>query len=347
MKTALLLSLLAMALPAQLQVTVPNVASPIDVDRPFPGGIGRYQQWFSALSLQNGGITEPLRITQLEFFAGLSPTSQAALIDCEILLGHGKFSGVVGTFDSNWDSPPVIVRPRTNINLVPGPSGSVCISVPLPNRFTWDAFRPVLMEIRVHGNSLGNASFGFNFRGTTTSVGTTSRIYAGTSVGATNGTVQQGVGMLTRFTTRPGAIVDYGTGCAGEAGFVPRGEVLDMPSPGMVWNHRVAAAASQRVAIWTIGDTNTSPLQWDLTQILGLPPSGCLLRNNVVNTFTTTTVGGGAGGGIATLTLQLPATGGFVGLSLFTQWVVFDPLAANGVLSITNGTWSIVAPIGG
>ncbi|MCU0866407.1 MAG: hypothetical protein MUC36_21705 [Planctomycetes bacterium] len=354
MKFALLLSLLAVALPAQSQFRVPDVASPVDVNLGIASGIGRYQQWFSALAVQNailaqtGNPAEPIRFTQIEFFAGLPPTSQAALIDCEILLGHGKFSGVFGTFDTNWDSPPVIVRPRTNINLVPGPTGSVCFSVPLPTRFTWDAFRPVLMEIRVYGNSLpGSPSFGFNFRGSTTSIGTTTRIYAGGSAGAINGSVQQGVGMVTRFTTRQGATLPYGTGCPGDGGFVPVAEVLEIPQPGMIWNHRVSNAASQRLCIWTIGGTNTTPLQLDLTQLLGFGASGCLLRNEAVNTFTTTTVGGGAGGGLATLTLQLPATGGYVGLSLFTQWVVFDPLAQNGVLSVTNGNWSIVSPVGG
>jgi hypothetical protein len=34
-------------------------------------------------------------------------------------------------------------------------------------------------------------------------------------------------------------------------------------------------------------------------------------------------------------------------MSLYTQWVVFDPLAQNGVLAVTPGLWTIVAPIGG
>ena len=59
------------------------------------------------------------------------------------------------------------------------------------------------------------------------------------------------------------------------------------------------------------------------------------------------TVGGGAGGGIATLPLQLPAVTGYIGQSFYTQWVVLDPLALNGLLSVTAGLHSIVAPLGG
>ena len=37
----------------------------------------------------------------------------------------------------------------------------------------------------------------------------------------------------------------------------------------------------------------------------------------------------------------------FVGVSIFTQWFVFDGAAVNGVLSATDGLWSVIAPVGG
>jgi hypothetical protein len=45
--------------------------------------------------------------------------------------------------------------------------------------------------------------------------------------------------------------------------------------------------------------------------------------------------------------IQLPGTTGYIGMSFYTQWVVLDPLALNGVLSVTAGLHSVVAPIGG
>lgn len=348
MKRALLSSfVLAVGLTAQsVQVTSPPLAGATNVDRPFPGGIGRYQQWYSAASLQSV-ILEPRRIEQLEFFAGNSPTAWTGTINCEILLGHGRLSGVTGTFANNWDDTPVVVKPMGNVTLNVGVLGQVCMTVPLPTRFTWDRARPILMEIRVAGNSNNNQPFNYNFRGHTALLGTTSRVYFGGTVQNPTGTVTQGMGMVTRFTARPGAVLDFGTGCAGEGGFVPVGSVTQVPSPAITWTHQLTNASSQRTCLWVIGDTRDAPFPLDLTLLLGFPSSPCMLRMNPVNVIALTTVGGGAGAGVASLPLLLPATTGYVGMSLFTQWVVLDPLAANGVLSVTPGLWSIVAPVGG
>jgi hypothetical protein len=342
----LLSSLLAIGLPSQTQVTSPNIPGSVNVSPPFPSGIGRYQQWYSAASLQ-GVILEPMRFELAEFFAGSPPTTQAAMIDCEIFMAHGKFSGVTGAFDSNYDSPPVLVKPRALVPLAAGTLGQMVISLPFTTRFTWDRSRPLLLEIRVHGNSLGNQPFTYNFRGSTTSLGTTTRVYAGGSPQAPSGTVLQGVGLVTRFTARPGAVVPFGTGCAGQGGFVPVGTIAQVPSPGITWTHQVSAAASQRWAVWVIGDTKDAPYPTDATELLGYGPSGCMLRTNPVNLVALMTVGGGAGSGVATLPILLPGTGSYVGASVFTQWFVMDPLAPNGVLSTTAANWSIVAPVGG
>ncbi len=347
MKNALLLlSVLAAGLTAQTQVTVPNIPGVVNVDRPFPGGIGRYHQWYSATAL-GAGIPEPMRIEQLEFFAGNTPTSQAAQIDCEIFMGHGKFSGLTGSFASNYDDAPILVKPRALVPLIAGTLGQVVITLPFTTRFTWDRFRPIVLEVRVFGNSLGNAPFNYNFRGTTTSTGITSRLYGGGSANATTGSILQGVGMMTRFSARPGAVVAFGTGCAGEGGFIPVAAVAQVPSPATTWVHTLSGAASQRTCLWVIGDTNQSPFPLDLMALLGFPSSNCMLRTNPVNLITAMAVGGGAGSGIATLPIALPPTTNYVGMSLFTQWVVLDPLAANGVLSVSQGLWSIVAPFGG
>ncbi len=348
MKLALLLcSTLAAGLSAQtVTVNSPNIPGTVSVDRPFAGGIGRYQQWYSAQSLQ-GAIQQPMRIQQLEFFAGLPPSSQAAQIDCEILMAHGKFSGVTGAFDSNYDSAPIVVKPRALVPLIAGGIGQVVVTLPFSTQFTWDRTRPVLLEIRVYGNSLGNQPFVYNFRGSTTSTGVTSRVYQGGSANATNGVVLQGVGMVTRFTARPGVVLSYGAGCPGEGNIVPVATVSQIPWPGITWTHTVSNAASQRLAIWAIGDSRDAPFPVDLLPLFGLPASNCFLRNNALLTAVATTVGGGAGTGIASVQLSLPGTTSYVGMSLFSQWVIFDPLSPTGLLAVTPGTWSIVAPVGG
>ena len=349
-RALLLLSVLGAAVSAQTTVTTPTVASPIAVDKPFPSGPSRYQQWYSATSMQ-GVILEPMRFEKVEFFAGPPLATQAALIDCELWLGHGLSFGVTSTFANNFASPPVQVKTRANVALSAAPQGQVCITLPFTTQFTWDRVRPLLLEIRIYGNSLSSQPFLYNFNGTTQGVGSTMRVFAGAAqggAGAVSGTVQQNWGMISRFTARPGMNLAFGAGCAGEGNITPVGVVQNLAWPGITWTHQITNAPSQRPAVWVIGDTRDAPFPVDLGQLLfGLPPNGCMLRMNPVNAIGLVTVGGGGGGGFASLGVPLPATTNYVGASLFTQWVVFDPLSPNGVLAVTAANWAIVAPVGG
>jgi len=347
MRVFLLTCFLAVTAAAQTQVTTPNLPAPVNVDRPFAGGIGRYQQWFNLN--QFNAITEPMRFEQIEFFAGTGngASPQPLTVNCEILMGHGKFSAVFGNFDNNWHEPPVMVAPLQTRNIFNVPAGQVCMNVQFTNLFTWDRVHPILFEIRIYGNNQANLPFLFNTQGTTFSVGTTSRVYAAGNALANSGQVQQGVGMVTRFQARPGMMMEFGQGCPGEGNFIPQNEALQIAWPGITWTQKLSQAAPQRTAFWVIGDTNQAPFPVDLTTLFGLPPSGCMLLTNPVNAIPALTVGGSAGTGLVQIPIQLPATTGYVGMSLYTQWVVFDPLAMNGVLSVTPGLWTIVAPVGG
>lgn len=342
------LSLLASVASAQTLATVPNPVSPQNVDRPFPGGLGRYQQWYSLTALQQA-IPEPMRFDQIEFFAGSSLSSNATTIDMEVLVGHGNSFGVTGVYDSNFASPPVLVLPRQNVQLLAGGPGAVVMTIPFATRFTWDRARPVVVEIRIYGNSRNNQPFAYNLRGSTAGLGTTTRVYQSGSPGVTSGLVQQGVGLVTRFRARAGATLEYGTGCAGDGGHVPQNATLPLIWPSATWDISATNLASQRLCIWTLGDSataaGTTPLPYDLGPALGLPPIGCFIRNNALATFFTFSVGSGPGAGNATLSLQLPPLP--LGVSFYSQWLVLDPFSANGVVSTAPGVRSIVAQIGG
>jgi hypothetical protein len=347
MRALLLTCLFTVTAAAQtVTVNVPNLPGPVNVDRPFGGGIGRYQQWYNINGF--GAITEPMRFDRLEFLTGTNNGSapQPVTLNCEVLMGHGKFSGVFGSFDGNWDSPPIVVGALANRSLTLTGTGQPCLTVPFTSQFTWDKVRPILVEIRIFGNNQSNLPFLFNCQGTTSSLGLTTRVYAAGNAGATSGTVQQGVGMITRMRARPGMMLEFGTGCPGEGGVIPQ-QSANLAWPGITWNHNLSQAASQRTALWVIGDNANAPFPVDLTSILGLAPSGCMLRTNPANVIPVLTVGGGAGAGSVMLPLALPATTNYVGMSVFTQWVVLDPLAPNGSLSTTPLLWTIIAPVGG
>lgn len=340
---------LATGLPAQTTVTSPNLPSVQNVDAPWSTGIGSYQQWYSLASLQS--LPTPMRIERVEFFAGTSLTATATTIDCEILMGHGNASGVAGAFASNYSSPPVVVLPRQNVNLLAGAPGAVVLNIPFTTRFTWDRARPIVLEVRVHGNGLNSQPFLYNFRGSTAAFGVTSRVYQGGSPAATNGQVTQAMGLTTRFTARPGVLLEYGTGCAGGGGVAPKNKVLQVMSPGISWGHELSQAGSSQIALWIMGtsDTNFSgiPLPVDLSLLLGGPASPCMLRTDPTWMNAFITVGGGPGAGFAQFSWQLPGVASYVGLSFYTQWIVFDPLAPNGQLTTTQGVRCICAPVGG
>ncbi|MBM4060934.1 MAG: hypothetical protein FJ265_07535 [Planctomycetes bacterium] len=340
---------LATALAAQPPtVTTPNPVQPQNVDRPFPGGIGHYQQWYAASEFMTG-FTTPVRIEQLEFFAGSSNSSNATTIDMEVWMGHGNSLGLTSTFASNFSSPPVVVWPRANVQLLAGAPGAVVMTVPFLNRFTWDRARSIVVEIRIFGNSRANSPFLYNLRGTAAGIGTTARNYVAGNATAPVGTVQQYVGMVTRFTGRPGGVIDFGVGCPGEGNFVPRNTSVNIPFPGTVWNNQLTQAASQRFALFAMGLSNTQtssqppiPLPADLGPMLGIGPTACDLLVDPFATFAAMTVGGGAGSGAATLPITMPAMTVFIGLSIYTQWLVADPLSSNGVIAVTQGVWCIV-----
>jgi len=338
------------ALGAQTLHTTPNPASPANVDRPFGGGLGRYQQWYSAASMA-AGFNTPMRIEQIEFFAGTNQSSNATTLDMEVRVSHGKSLGLTGTFDTNYADAPLIVLPRQNVQLLAGAPGAVVMTIPFATRFTWDHVRPVLVEIKIFGNSRGNQPFAYNNRGTASGAGTTHRVYQAGSAGAPNGVAQQNIGLVTRFTARPGAVVPYGAGCPGEGAFVPVNTVVAVPYPGLSWVNHVTQASSQRLCMWVLGDSNS---QWgpvtlpaDIGVLLGLAPISCTLNVNPLVTIFATTVGGGPGAGSATVALQLPAMTFYIGISLYSQWLVADPLAPNQMMSASPGMWSIVAPVGG
>ncbi|MCR9246148.1 MAG: hypothetical protein NXI31_14050 [bacterium] len=349
------LLLTAMAAAQTTTVTAPNSA-PGNVDRPFAGGVGRYQQWYNSWTLQGAsGFSSPVRLNQLEFFAGSIQSSNATMLDMEVSIGHGKGFGITGVYASNFDDTPVIVLPRQNVQLAAGAPGAVVMTIPFGTTFTWDFTRPIVVDIKIFGNSRGNQPFQYNNRGTLSGFSATSRLYSTGNPSATNGQVQANVGLITRFTGRDGVVLYYGSGCAGEGFHVPDYEVVNLPWPGIVWNHRISNASSQRFCILMIGDNRTTfgsgpqtvPLPADVGTLLGFSPNGCFLRQNSVATIWGQTVGGGPGAGSTTVPISLPPLGFYIGTSLYTQFFVLDPNSPNGLMSATRAAWSIVAPVGG
>lgn len=314
---------------------------------PLSAGIGRYQQWHSAASVR-ASVTEPMRFERVSFFAGTGLSNISTTVDLAMYMGHGSVAGLFGTFDGNYTEPAVQVFPRTVVPLSAGAAGAVVMTLNFSQLFTWDTQRPLIYELRVYGNGQGNQLFSYVFRSTPQGGFGLSRVYQGGNANAASGQVHAGQGLFAQFTVRPGAVVAFGDGCPGATFTDPVASALQIPSPGITWTHQLSGASSQRLCALFLGDNRTSsplgPLPFDLGPLTGA--AGCYLLVNPIAPFWTMTVGS-PGSAIATMPLSLPPTTSYVGLPVFSQWLVADPSAVNGVLSASGGLWSIVAPPGG
>lgn len=341
--------LLAISVAAQASTfQLPPVGTPVNNSNlPFSAGIGHYQQWHSAFSVQ-GQLTEPARFTQMEFFAGTQQNNLTTTIDLEVRVGHGSISGMTGLFSMNFVDTPVTVFPRANVTLSAANAGQVCLTIPFTSQFTWDGQRALVWDVRVFGNGQGNVLFNYFLQATPIGGFGLSRLYTGGNASAPAGTVQPSQGLMTQFTTRSGTVVNFGGGCPSLNFVEPVAGVSQIAWPGITWNHTLNQAASQRLCVLVMGDSNSqwgaNTLPMDLAPLIGAP--GCLLLTNPLANFFTTTVGS-PGSGFAIMPIQLPPVTSYVGMSLYTQWLVSDPSAVNGVLSASQGIWSIIAPVGG
>ncbi len=243
----------------------------------------------------------------------------------------------------------MLVWPRAPVNLSAGAVGQPVITIHFAETFTWDGSSAVLIDIKVYGNGQGNQVFNYNFRGTQIGGVNVSYAYQGGNANAAGGTVLPGQGLLVNFRARPGVTIAFGgRGCPNNQFVYPEASVSQVPWPGIIWTHTISRASSQRLCALVMGDSNTNwgslTLPYDLTNDIGA--GGCFLLVNPIATIFTQTVGS-PGSAVAQLPLQLPPITSYIGFSLYTQWLVLDPTALNGVLSTTGGIRSIVAPIGG
>jgi hypothetical protein len=349
MRNLAILALLATPAAAQLTFTLPGNVLQTNNNLPFAGGIGRYQQWFRGSDLA-ANATQPMRMTQIDFLRGSGSQQVATTLDLEVAVGHSFQFGPNGLFDQNFVGPRLVVVPRRTVMLGTGNPGSVVLSFPFVTPFTWDGQSPVIIDVKVFGNGQGNQVFNYDFLSTSQGLGAVTRLYALGNANATAATtVQSNWGLFARFTMRPGVNLPFGSGCPGEGNFVPTTSTSQLAWPGIGWNHQLSNASSQRLAIWVLGLSRTqwgpAALPLDLGPVIGA--QGCTLLASPDLFLLTQTVGGGAGAGIANISLQLPPVTVYIGKSLFTQWLVLDPLANNGVGAASAGIWSIVAPIGG
>jgi hypothetical protein len=308
---------------------------------PFAGPVMRYQQVYYASDLI-ATIKMPVRINQLEFKAGSPGGQPGATVDMEVSIANGPVQ-VSGTFDQNLLGGKLTV-PRKSYLL--GSAVGYPMTVPLGADFVWDGQSNVVVEVKIFGNGFpGGQSTSYQLESTTTQPLLVARLYTiGNPNAVTAVIVQQGWGITTRFTYNEGVTTSFGFGCPGLGNITPIASTVGgLPFAGNTnWAHAITKAAPARNAILVIGTSNKQwgqlQLPLDLT-LIGAP--GCQLLTDPWIQLWGVTTGGGAGGGSTVIPTPLPPVTFYVGLSAYSQFLVLDPGAPNGVLASTQGLWTI------
>jgi hypothetical protein len=351
LRHTLLPLVLLLASPAAAQsttITLPTAFGGVTTSNiPVAAPPGRFQQWFSPGEWMTA-VGHPVRVTGLDLIAG-SPGGQAgAQIDIEVIMANGPASGPGLFMDANLANPlaplappPVTVAPRGVRTLGTAIPGSFPLRLTFATPFVWDGVSGVVVDIKLFDNGKGNQAYQYHLLATSAAANRTTQLWGfnpdpRTVINAS--AVTPGQGLVMQFTTVEGATVSFGQGCPGAGGAVPLASTTGGPPlpANPAWTHVVSQANAQIPALLILGVDRTMyagiPLPLDLSVIHA---SGCFLFTDIVTSIQTTTLGGGAGAGSASIVVPTPPVT-LRGLEMFTQWLLLDPGAPNGVVSMSQ-----------
>jgi hypothetical protein len=327
---------------AQNQFVLPlRILNRLNESFPFGGQTMRYQQWYSANEWMSS-ITDPHRITGLEFKAG-NPAGQAGrIVEVEVTMANSFATGPSSAFEANMVSGRTVVLPRRRIQLGTAMAGTWPVSFTFVNEFHWDGQSGVVVEIKLFDNGNNNQPYAYELE-KAISTGNIVRLFTIGDPNASTALVFTArEGLTTRFTYKDAISYPYGTGCTGEGGHIPvAGTINGLPMPGnMSWMQTLTNAPARRQAFFIIGLSKdlwagSVPLPHELIEIQGF---GCFLRADPAAYVSLMTTGGGPGTGAAQFNLPIPPDMSLVGGQFYSQWLILDPNAVgNGVLAVTSG----------
>jgi hypothetical protein len=340
--------LLAAAVSAQQTFLLPTLRNnPTNNHYPFAGPTMRYQQWFSALEWQQQTL-DPIRVIGMGFLPGPGRTGVGGrVIDIQVEMANARPTTYSGVFDSNFVSGRTMVYPRASLTLQSPASAAFPVQISFRNEFVWDGVSGVVVDIKIFDNGNGGQPYTYDLEYNAFTLGQTARLFTvNDPIARSAATVSAGTGLSVQFRFFQAISWPYGQGCAGAGGAVPLHEVEGgFPIPGNAsFGMLLTRAAPQANALFLIGGSSTSwngtALPFDLAPI-GAP--GCSLLAEYVAGVTVPTGGGSPGTGIARLPFPMPSNTSYLGASFYSQWLVLDPNALNGVLAASNGLRHIVA----
>lgn len=327
---------------------VPGTTTGLSI--PFGSVPIRFQAWYSAAEWQ-ASVDHPMAINQIEFMTEVGGRA-GRVIDLEVRMAHARSSGLLGVYQANMVDNETLVFPATaasprDFTLPTSLAGQFAVQIPLANEFIWDGQSAVVIDIKIRDNGNNGLPYPYELAIETFGNGRLAMIYnENGDPNATGSSRSLTRGPRVRFTFRDGVTVPFGEGCPGPAFVTPVSTTSGgYPHPGNAsWTHTISNASGLRSAIWMFGDSRTQWLSLALPhELVEVGAVGCDLLVKPDLTFLAITGGGGTTG-TASLTTAVPPTTNLIGQSFFTQWLVLDPLAQNGVMSATGGLWHAFGP---
>lgn len=284
----------------------------------------RYQQTISAAKMteQIGG---PVRLRGISF---RSKVAMQASVQIELDVTISTYSGAVlnGIFSRNLQPDATVVVPKQKVTL-PVSTGGWDLSLPFAQDWTWDGKSGVIFDIRLYGNGNQNRQFFYWWDSIAPNAGTGVDAHYALGANAQRATTSfRGRGLVTRFDYQDGVVLNYGDGCRGQGGFTPEISALGLPSvgnQGFRINLQKARPSTAAIMLWGGSDSTWGAfkLPFDLVNV-GIP--NCKLLAEPLDLIAAKTVGGSPGTGVGSVPFAIPASGLFVGINLYMQWMVVD-----------------------
>ncbi len=312
---------------------------------PFGGPLMRYQQWFSAAEWQAAAVN-PVRVTGVQFKAGNPGGQPGKEVTIDVKMANTSF--FVPTFDNNLGVEKAMPAHFSGTVLMgTATPGTFPLAVVFNREFVWDGVSGVTVEVKVFNNGNFGQAYPFDLEATFTSFGKVSRGFNTTSPTAASASVfSSGQGLSMRFDFVDGITHPFSSGCPGGGGIVPTATTSNGPPmvPNQAWEQVLTDAAPNAPAVFALGRSRS--VWGEAVLPLGLDfigANGCfLLVEPMWLRSAVTSQGFGFGDGVATIAFPIMPDITLRGQAFFSQWLVLDAFADNGLMSTSQGLIHVV-----
>jgi hypothetical protein len=280
---------------------------------PFNSTDMRYQALIRATDL--GGIPTLIR----GFALAPSANGTVACAHLTMKMAHLAAPSLSTTFDTNLAAGSTTLLDVNNF--VWPVTASVWNEVDMQTPFFFNGVDNVVVEFLVTGRTSG-----VSMRRDATN----QRIYQGSYTGQATGTDGGLTAFKMRLITGDASTSRFGRGCVGSNTLTPDLSYSGTGQIGTTLTHNVSNGTANAPGFLSLGFYTGFPFPLDLAQF-GLP--GCTAYFSADATLLTILSASGVGG----IGVPIPNDPSYIGIVLYSQWFLIDPLLLSGVSSSNYG----------